>query len=185
MNKAFRELLIKKVGKELNRKEFYLMDLGYKNIIHFRRKTDSYIEIVQFSKDKYQTCITVASSIVFLDEKIENSNLNWKEKSKKTNINYPFLNEYCDGNIDKIGLDECCRKYYLKGTRGNDFHYGDVYWDIRLGMIIGVSPQRKKKPVGFRISKFTDKTYDNLCNLIIKRLPKIYSWLEKQKNTLR
>ena len=185
MNKAFRELLIKKVGKELNRKEFYLMDLGYKNIIHFRRKTDSYIEIVQFSKDKYQTCITVASSIVFLDEKIENSNLNWKEKSKKTNIDYPFLNEYCDGNIDKISLDECCRRYYLKGTRGNDFHYGDVYWDIRLGMIIGVSPQRKKKPVGFRISKFTDKTYDNLCNLIIKRLPKIYSWLEKQKNTLR
>ena len=185
MNKAFRELLIKKVGKELNRKEFYLMDLGYKNIIHFRRKTDSYIEIVQFSKDKYQTCITVASSIVFLDEKIENSNLNWKEKSKKTNINYPFLNEYCDGNIDKISLDECCRRYYLKGTRGNDFHYGDVYWDIRLGMIIGVSPQKKKKPVGFRIVKFTDKTYDNLCNLIIKRLPKIYSWLEKQKNTLR
>lgn len=65
MNKAFRELLIEKVGKELNQKRFYLVDLGYKNIIHFRRKTDSYIEIIQFSKDKYQTCITVGSSIVF------------------------------------------------------------------------------------------------------------------------
>lgn len=184
MNKDFRKLLIEKVGKKLNQKEFYFVDLGYKNIIHFRRKTNSYIEIVQFSKDKYETCITVASSIVFLDEKIENSNLNWREKSKITNINYPFLNEYCDGNIDKISIDECCKRYYLRGTRGNNFHYGDVYWDITLG-IIGVSPQREKKPVGFRISKFTDKTYDNLCNLIIKRLPKIYSWLEKQKNTLR
>ena len=183
MNKAFRELLIKKVGEELNQQGFYLVDSGHTEIILYRRKIDSYIEIVQFSKDKYHTCITVGSSIILFDEKIENSNLDWKEKSKKTNIRYSFFYEYCNGDIDKIGLDECCKIYTLKGTHGNDFHYGDVYWDITLG-IVGVSPQRKKKPVGFRINKFTDSSYDNLCNLIIKRLPKIYSWLEKQKYTL-
>jgi len=106
--------------------------------------------------------------------------LNWIAKSKKTNINYPFLNEYCDGNLDKISLDECCKRYYLKGTYGNNFHYGDVYWDLTCG-IIGSSQIRKKKTIGFRIRKFTDKRYDDVCALIINRLPKIYSWLEKQK----
>jgi len=74
MNKEFKELLIKKVGNELIQNGFYLVDLGYKNIIHFRRKNNSYIEFVQFSKEyKNETYITVASSIVFLDEKIENT----------------------------------------------------------------------------------------------------------------
>ena len=183
MNKKIRETIIEKVGKELNKNGFFLIDLGYKNILHFRRKTNSYIEIIQFSKDKYNTCFSVASSLIFYDEKIERNTLSNKEILNRMNLNYLFLKEYCNGDIEKMSIDECggCR-YDLKGNIGNNFHYGDVYWDFSLG-IVGVSPQKNKKPTGLRIKKFTDKTYDELCDCIISRLPKIYFWLEKQKNT--
>ena len=86
MNKKIRETIIEKVGKEVNKNGFFLIELGYKNILHFRRKTNSYIEIIQFSKDKYNTCFTVSSSLVFYDEKIEINDLYNKEVLKRTNL---------------------------------------------------------------------------------------------------
>ena len=184
MNQALRELLINTVGKELNTQGFYLVDLGYQHALVFHRKTKSYLEIVQFAKDKYETYITAISSILFINDEVENSSLSWQEKSKKTNINYPFLNEYCAGNREKASVDECCIKYTLKGNLGYKFHYGDVYLTFGQG-IIGTSPKIMKKPIGLQIKKATNTTYDELCDLIIKQLPKMYSWLEKQKTIFR
>ena len=78
------------------------------------------------------------------------------------------------------GLDDCFKKYFLKGDFGSEFHYGDVYISIGNGRI-GVSPTCHKKPCGIRIKKYKENTYDNLCRKIIKNLCKIYNWLDKQK----
>ncbi len=164
MNKIFRELLVEKVGKKLNENGFIIVDSTTDYFV-FHRKCDSFIEIIQLGKDKFETYITISSSIVFLKAPDENNN-----------INYSFFNEFNNGNIDKINADDCYKKYFLKGNFGREFHYGDIYWALGLG-VVGVDPSKKKKPLGFRMKKFNEKTYDKLCTIIIKKLPKIYSWL--------
>lgn len=92
-----------------------------------------------------------------------------------------MFNEYSNGGLEKISVDDCYEKYFLKGNFGNGFHYGDVYLALGSG-IIGVKPNNKK-PIGFRIKKFKSTTYNKLCDLIIKRLQKAYRWLERKRSS--
>lgn len=168
MNKDLRKILTETVGKELNNNKFYLVDSSNKHFI-YHRKNSSIIEIVQIAKDKYETYITVSVSVAFFNAVKEH-----------TNINYPFLKEFSHGDYDKISVDDCIEKYFLKGNIGDSFHYGDVYLTLGRGLI-GVSPNGRK-PFGIKVKSFKKTTYSELCNLIIKRLEKAYCWLERKQS---
>ncbi len=171
MNKALRELLIEKVGKELNQKGFCIADAGVKYVV-YHRKHEDYIEIIQWAKDKYESYITVSASIAFLNT-IE----------EKTNINFKWFNEFKKCDYNKIDVSDCVNKYFLKGHYGDEFHYGDVYIAIGRG-VVGVAPDSNNTPLGIRIKKYKDSTYSELCDLIIKRMNNIYSWLDEQKRSV-
>ncbi len=170
MKKELRDKILENVGKELYRNSFHLVDSSSKWMI-FHRKNDFYIEIIQIAQDKYESFVSVSVSIAFL-----------KVPNEITNINYAFFNEFNNGNFEKISTDVCRDKLYLKGNFGEAFHYGDVYLALGRG-IIGVNPSAKK-PIGIRLKKYSSKTYDSLCNLIVKRLQKAYAWLEKKKRVI-
>ncbi len=130
----------------------------------YHKNNDSTIEIVQIAKDKYETCLAVSVSIIYINAVEE-----------CTNINYPYFNEFCNGDFEKISVDACREKYFLKGNFGNRFHYGNVYLALGSG-IVGVKPNNKS-PIGFRIKRFKTTTYIKICDLIIKRLQKgAYHW---------
>lgn len=171
MNRQLRTLVLDKVGSELENKGFCLVDSSNTWLV-FHRKSLSHIEIIQIGKDKYETCLIVSASIVYLNVSDEMSN-----------INYPMFNEYHDGNIETICVDDCLEKYYLRGHFGNGFHYGNVYLALGRG-IVGISP-KGKKPLGIKLKKYKDTTYFELCNLVVKRLPCAYSWLERKKKGTR
>ena len=170
MKKEFWDKILEKVGYELNRNGFFIADSS-SNWMVFHKKNDSCIEIIQIAQDKYETFVSVSTSIAFLNV-----------RNEITNINYGFFNEFNDGNFEKISTDDCIDKMYLKGNYGESFHYGDVYLGLGQG-IVGVKPGTKKT-FGIRLKKYNSETYDNLCELIVKRLPKAYSWLEKKKQDI-
>ena len=168
MKKELRDIILEKVGYELNRKGFLLVDSSSKWMI-FHRKNDSYIEIIQIAQDKYESFVSISASIAFLNV-----------PNEITNINHAFFNEFNNGDFEKISTDDCCDKLFLKGNFGEAFHYGDVYLALGRG-IVGVDPN-SKKPIGIRLKKFNSETYDKLCDLIIQRLKKAYRWLDKKKH---
>lgn len=170
MIKEFREILLEKVGTELTKNDFHLVDLSRKWMV-YHKKTDSCIEIIQIAQDKYESFLNISVSIVFLNV-----------SNEATNINYAFFNEFYDGKFEKIGTDACRDKLFLKGNFGEAFHYGDVYLALGQG-IVGINPDFKK-PIGIRIKKFHTEIYVQLCNLIIKRLKKAYCWLDKKKQSI-
>ena len=171
MNKGIRELLLDKVGKELTEKGFSIADSTHKYAIYHRKHEDC-IEIIQWAKDKYESYITVSVSIAFLNTTEE-----------KSNINFKWFNEFNNGVYNKINVSDCIKKYYLKGHFGDEFHYGDVYIAIGRG-IVGVAHDSSNKPLGFKIKKYKDSTYSDLCNLIIKRINCVYSWLDEQRQSI-
>ena len=171
MNNRLRELLQDKVGKELTEKGFSIAASTRQYAVYHRKHKDC-IEIIQYAKDKYESFITVSTSIAFLNTVEE-----------KTNINFKWFNEFNNGDFNKINVSDCIRKYYLKGHFGDEFHYGDVYIAIGRG-IVGVAHNSNKKPLGFKIRKYKDSTYFDLCNLIIKRMESIYFWLAKQRQSI-
>lgn len=118
--------------------------------------------------DKYEAFITVSASIVFLDTVEE-----------KSNINFKWFNEFNNGDYEKINVDDCLDKYFLRGDFGDCFYYGDVYLAFGQG-VIGVKP-KGKKPVGIRLKKYSSSTYEEVSDLIIKRLPKAYAWLDRNR----
>ena len=166
MNKELRTIVLDKIGNELSSKGFYLADSSRVYLL-FHRKSSSCIEIIQISKDKYETYLTVSASIVFLSASNELSN-----------IDYPMFKEFSSGNIEKICVGDCREKYWIKDS----FHYGDVYLEVGRG-IVGVSPKKKKKPFGIKLKKYKSTTYSQLCDRIIKKLPSVYAWLEKKKQS--
>ena len=170
MKKEFQKILLEKVGAELNENNFYLVDSSRKRMV-FHRKNESCIEIVQIWNDKYEPTVFVASSIAFLNV-----------PSEITNINYGFFHEFNNGNFEKISIEDCIDKLFLKGNFGMAFHYGEVYLALGQG-IVSVSPGRKK-PIGIKLKRFNAETYEKLCNLIIKRLKKAYHWLNKKKKSI-
>lgn len=170
MNKEIRTLMIEKIGDELNKNGFYLVDSTIKYAV-YHRKNNNYIEIIQWAKDKYESYITISASIAFLNTSDECSN-----------INFNWFNEFNNGDFSKINVDDCYKKYFLKGHYGHEFHYGDVYIAIGRGRV-GVTHNSKEKPLGFKIKKYKDSTYIELCTLIINRMKNIYSWLDKTKQS--
>lgn len=137
----------------------------------YHRKNDSCIEIVQIGTDKYETFVSVSVSIAFLHVPNEISN-----------IDYALFHEFHNGNFDKICADDCRDRVTLKGNFGDAFHYGDVYLALGRG-IVGVNPD-SKKPIGIRLKKYDAETYEELCDLIIKRLKKAYCWLDQKKRSV-
>ena len=167
MNKDIRELLLDKVGKELTEKGFSIADTTRKYAVYHKKHEDC-IEIIQWAEDKYKKYITVSTSIAFLDT-IE----------EKSNINYKWFKEFNNGDLDKINVDDCVDKYFLKGNFGDRFYFTDVYLALGRG-IVGIG-QKEKKPLGIRLKKYSSSTYQDICDLIIKKLPKINIWLIKNK----
>ena len=171
MNKELKTLLIDKLGDVLNNQNFYVADLG-SNYCVYHRRNDDYIEIIQWTEDKYKKYITVSASIAFLDT-IE----------EKSNINYRWFKEFNNGDLCKIYVDDCLNKYFLKGNFGERFYFTDVYLALGRG-IVGIG-QKEKKPLGIRLKKYSSSTYQDICDLIIKRLPRVFEWLRKQQTTTR
>ncbi|MBQ9125114.1 MAG: hypothetical protein IKC58_03660 [Clostridia bacterium] len=171
MNKEIRELLLDKVGQELTEKGFSIADSTRQYAVYHRKK-DHCIEIIQWAKDKYESFITVSASIAFLNT-----------VGEKSNINFKWFSEFNNSNYDKINVSDCMKKYFLKGHFGDEFHYGDVYIAIGRG-IVGVAHDSNNKPLGFKIKKYKNSTYLDLCDLIIKRMKYIYSWLDAQKQSI-
>ena len=168
MNITLKTLLLDKVGNELNQKGYYLAKTTNTYAV-YHRKNKKHIEIIQWTKDKHETYITISASIVFLDTIAE-----------KSNIDFKMFNEFNNGDYNKISVDDCIKKYFLKNRWSYKFHYGDVYLAFGLG-IIGTLQNNQNKHLGIRIKKYKNSTYNNLCNLIIKKLNKVYFWLDKQK----
>ena len=167
MKKELQKILFEKVGAELNKNKFHLVDSSSKRIVYHRNNV-SCIEIIQITQDKYESFVNVSVSIAFLDV-----------TNETTNINYAFFNEFNNGNFEKISTDDCRDKLFLKGSFGDAFHHGDVYLALGQG-IVGIEPD-SKKPIGIRLKKFNAQTHEDLCNLIIKRLKEAYCWLDKKK----
>ena len=115
MNKEFKKLLLDKLGEVLINHNFCVANLGG-NYCVYHRRNDDYIEIIQLAKDKYKKYISVSTSIAFLDT-IE----------EKSNINYKWFKEFNNGDLDKINVDDCVDKYFLKGNFGDYFYFTDVY----------------------------------------------------------
>ena len=171
MNKEFKKLLLDKLGEVLINHNFYVADLGG-NYCVYHRRNDDYIEIIQWAEDKYKKYITFSTSIAFLDT-IE----------EKSNINYKWFKEFNNGDLDKINVDDCITKYFLKGNFGERFYFTDVYLALGRG-IVGIR-QKEKKPLGIRLKKYSSSTYPDICDLIIKRLPRVLEWLRKQATIIR
>ncbi|MBO5510185.1 MAG: hypothetical protein J6J01_08950 [Oscillospiraceae bacterium] len=167
MKKELQDTILEKVGNEVYRNGFHLVDASRKRII-FHRKNDSYVEIIQIAQDKYETFVSVSASIAFLNV-----------PNEIRNMNHVFFNEFNNGNIKRISTDDCCDKFFLRGNFGESFHFGDVYLALGQG-IVGVNPG-SKKPIGIRLKKYNSETYDKSCDLIIKRLKKAYCWLDIKK----
>ena len=64
MRKSFKQVLIDIVGGDLENKGFELASSKcYHGYPIYHRRSDSYIEIIQFGKDKYEPKIVVSCSI--------------------------------------------------------------------------------------------------------------------------
>ncbi len=166
MKNTFKQTLLNIVGSELEQIGFNLISTNGYPVYH--RRTDELIEIIQFSKAKYETYITVGIATVYLN--------NSKEFS---NISYPAFNEFSDGDLNKITVDDCIKKHYLKGNIGNAFHFGNIYFVLGMG-IMGIS-DNTKKPFGIRLKKYKDTTFVNVCELINKKLKKYFEMVEIKK----
>lgn len=166
MNNQLKEKLLATVGLELTNNGFNISLIINKYILFYKKKT--FIEIIQIQKPTIETYINILALIVFLNTTKENSN-----------ICYPMLEQCNSNDLNNISVDDCIKKYILKGLYGNHFHYEDVYISFGNGLL-GASPNNDKKPIGIKIKKYNEKTYDNLCQLICKRINIIYNCLEKK-----
>lgn len=154
MGKTFKQNLTDTVGRELERQGYALAPtLGY---LLYRRVGERRIDLVQFLKDKYEPSIEVAVATVFPGDPV------------LSNIDYRSLNTFSEGKIEKITVDDCIRKTFLKGHFGHKFYYEDVYLALGSG-IVGVK-SGGKKPIGIRLKRGGPATYSEVCELIKKRL---------------
>ena len=169
MSKSFKQVLIDILGRDLENKGFELASIkchhGYP-IYH--RKSDGYIEIIQFGKDSYEPRLIVSCSIVYLGVEEE-----------KSNIHYPSFCEFSSADLTKICVDDCKDKFFLKGHFGKYFYFGDVYLALGRG-IVAVS-EGTKKPFGIKIKRCKPEMYENVVKLIAKRLESAYIWLTTKR----
>ena len=142
---------------------------------HYKKVCENHIKFLSFDKDKYGNAFRVAAAIVFPNEPPE-----------RTNINYNLMefNGKSDLTAEELEIGYCFRPYFLRGNRGEDFCYSDVYWDFSIGMENRVSDKKaktyKKKWYEIKLQSGGDATNDKIINLINKRMPKIYKWWDKE-----
>ena len=145
MNEELKHKLLNTVGMELISKGFYLV-VNAKKYLIFHRKTELYIEILQFAKERNETYFLVSSSIVYT-----------KGSSKYSNLCYQAFKECNDGDINKISVDDCFKKYFLKGKN-------------REKPEVRIKPELRQK-VQFQRLNFMDDDFGlaNVMNIIFCR----------------
>ncbi len=158
MAKSIKQSIIKTCEPLLNEHGFYGTNLLY------YRKTEEYLEIIEIYKDKYSPIYRVWASLVYLQKGPEENNI------------YYNTFQYIDNDLARITPWECKERYWLKGDRGNDFYFNDVYIAWGLGRVC--APLDGKKPFGFRIKK---RTIQQGCERLLAELPNVFVWLEKKK----
>ena len=169
MSKSFKQVLIDIVGGDLESKGFELASMKcHQGYPIYRRKSNRYIEIIQFGKDRYEPKLIISCSIVYLGVDEE-----------KSNIHYPSFREFLNGDLTKICVDDCREKFLVKGHIGKCFYFGDVYLALGRG-IVAVS-EETKKPIGIKIKKCRPETYETVAKLIAKRLESAHTWLTTKK----
>ncbi len=156
--KSIKQAIIQTCEPLLNENNFFGTDLLY------YRKSEAYLEIIEFYKDKYQPIYRVWASIVYL----------YKGK-ESNNIHYNTFQDI-DYDLSRITPWECKKKFWLKGERGDDFYFNDVYIAFGCGSIC--APLSGKKPFGFRIKK---RTVEEGCNKLLQELPEVFAWLDDMK----
>ena len=169
MSKSFKQVLIDIVGGDLESKGFELASMKcHQGYPIYRRKSNRYIEIIQFGKDRYEPKLIISCSIVYLGVDEE-----------KSNIHYPSFREFSNGDLTKICVDDCREKFFVKGHIGKCFYFGDVYLALGRG-IVAVS-EETQKPIGIKIKKCRPETYETVAKLIAKRLESAQNWLTAKK----
>ena len=169
MSKLFKKALADIVGRELESKGFVLASVKcHQGYPIYHRKSDRFIEIIQFGKDTSEPKITVSCSIVYLGVDEEESN-----------INHLSLHEYSRGDLSELCVDDCRDKFFLKGHFGDSFYFGDVYLALGRG-IVAVS-ESSKRPFGIKIKGFKPEMYEKTARLIAMRLKSAYAWLTAKR----
>ena len=162
MYKTVKQALEAIVAPDIIKNGFYL---GKREFATYYRKSEDYLEMIHIGLTKWKVSYLVSASIVYLN-KDKNSN----------NIDYRWF----QGNIDEITPSDCYKGYIMKGSFGTqEFFFHNVYLALGLG-IVGVG-KNGKKPIGFCLQKYNEHTYEKVCVKILKRLPKLYKWLESMK----
>lgn len=169
-SQKMKNAILKNVVPELNRNGF----VGeYPN---YRRFFDDRVEIISFGSYKFGNAICVEASTAFFRSENNNYTTDWG----------------FNGDFNTITTSDCYDFYKLKGNfeelfPNYLFYYSDVYCDVfgisHLFEYHSVSEEKaktyKKKWSEFLVQKADENTYDKVCALIIKRLPKAYKWLKK------
>ena len=139
---------------------------------NYRKVYPDRIELISFPKYKYGNAFYVLASVAYPN----------KPQSEQ-NIDYCFFN----GNLNDLTANDCLGlRYYLKGNFGDLFYYTDVYWCGGDLGAMGISEEKaknyKRKWYEIRLQKADEAIYQKVCNLVNKRLPKIYKWWDKMSN---
>jgi len=134
----------------------------------YRKIYPARIELISFPKYKYGNAFYVLASVAY-PNRIQS----------EQNINYNFFN----GNLNDLTADDCGdKRYYLKGNFGDLFYYTDVYL-CGGNLVMGISEEKaknyKRKWYELRLQKADESIYGEVCDLVNKRLPKIYKWWTK------
>ena len=78
MSKSFKQVLIDIVGRDLENKGFELASMKcHQGYPIYHRKSNRYIEIIQFGKDRYEPKLIISCSIVYLGVDEKNSNIHY------------------------------------------------------------------------------------------------------------
>ena len=139
----------------------------------YKKVCDDHTKFISFWRDKYGNAFRVAASIIFPGEMPE-----------RTNIAYHLLafDGKADLPADEIGIGYCNRKYFMKGNFGDDFCYSDVWYDFFMENRVSDKKAKtyKKKWYEIKLQSSGDATNEKICNLINKRLHKVYKWWDKE-----
>ena len=147
----------------------------------YKKVCDDHIKLISFWNDKYGNAFRVVVSIIFPNEAPEHRNIayHWMEYDGKSDL-----------PIDEIGTEYCNRKYFMKGNFGQDFCYSDVWYDFFMENRVSDKKAKtyKKKWYEIKLQSGGDATNEKICELINKRLPKVYKWWDaeiKRKDKLK
>lgn len=146
-----------------------LVDLGFDNKYPmFYKQEGDFLNLIYIGPAKVGNAITVEASYVRLNR-----------SEKESNVLRLF-----NGKIDEITPSDCDDWYLLKGKH-KLFFFTDTYYCGSLGYY-GVNKDKAadfKKPFfHIKVKSFHEGIYEEVCNEINSKLPKVFKWLNKKKN---